>query len=77
VPSTRRSEEPPLARDRASASFERLRAYLARRAVLAPGEKVHIVRFAPEDWWLADSGRFLMGSPPGSSSMRSSRQTCS
>jgi CRP-like cAMP-binding protein len=25
--------------------------------------KVHIVRFAPEDWWLADSARVLGGGP--------------
>jgi CRP-like cAMP-binding protein len=25
--------------------------------------KVHIVGFAPEDWWLSDSARFLSGAP--------------
>ncbi len=98
-----------LKRDRASASFERLRAYLAARATLTPAEldfipslysprrlekgeilqrageparhmvfvakgclrsyvsddkgKVHIVRFAPEDWWLADPARYVSGDP--------------
>jgi CRP-like cAMP-binding protein len=27
--------------------------------------KVHIVSFAPEDWWLSDSGRFLGAEPGG------------
>lgn len=98
-----------LTRERASASFERLRAYLEARATLTPediefirglfaprhlrkgdvlqraGEparhmafvtkgclrsyviddkgKVHILGFAPEDWWLTDSARFLDGGP--------------
>jgi CRP/FNR family transcriptional regulator, anaerobic regulatory protein len=109
LPSRHRTKEPALTRDRALASFERLRAYLAARATLTPQEvdfiqtlfaprrlekgeflqrageparymvfvargclrsyvidddgKVHIVRFAPEDWWLSDTGRFLSGEP--------------
>jgi CRP-like cAMP-binding protein len=92
-----------------SASFERLRAYLAARAALTPAEidfvrglfspchlekgavlqrageparlmafvtkgclrsyvldeegKVHIVSFAPEDWWLSDSAPYLDEGP--------------
>jgi CRP-like cAMP-binding protein len=109
LPTPHRSKEPPLKRDRAFASFEPLRAYLAARATLTPGEidfirplfaprhlekgdvlqrpgeparymvfvakgclrsyviddkgKVHIVRFAPEDWWLADSASYSGGGP--------------
>ena len=94
---------------RASASFERLRAYLTARAPLTPAEidfvrglfvprhlekgevlqrageparlmvfvaagclrsyvldeegKVHIVGFAPEDWWLSDSAPYLEKGP--------------
>ena len=94
---------------RASASFERLRAYLTARAPLTPAEidfvrglfvprhlekgevlqrageparlmvfvavgclrsyvldeegKVHIVGFAPEDWWLSDSAPYLERGP--------------
>ena len=107
--SPRRSKDPPLTRDRALASFERLRTYIGARATLTPGEidvilarfsprrlekgeflqrageparhmvfvargclrsyviddkgRVHILSFAPEDWWLADSARFLSGEP--------------
>ena len=96
-------------RSRASASFERLRAYVQARATLTPeqidfirglfsprhlekgevlqraGEpalytafvakgclrsyviddkgKVHVLAFAPEDWWLSDSALFLDGGP--------------
>ena len=38
------------------------RGCLRSYAIDAKG-KVHIVRFAPEDWWLADSARFLTGEP--------------
>jgi len=34
-----------------------------RSYVLDDKGKVHIVSFAPEDWWLADSGRFASGEP--------------
>jgi len=34
-----------------------------RSYVIDDEGKVHIVRFAPEDWWLADSARFLSGEP--------------
>jgi CRP-like cAMP-binding protein len=34
-----------------------------RSYVIDPKGKVHILRFAPEDWWLADSDRFLGGGP--------------
>jgi CRP-like cAMP-binding protein len=34
-----------------------------RSYVIDDKGKVHIVRFAPEDWWLADSARFLSGEP--------------
>jgi len=96
-------------KDRAPASFERLRAYLEARATLTAedlafvrglftprrlergdflqraGEparyqafvargclrsylidekgKVHVVGFAPEDWWLSESARYLSGEP--------------
>jgi CRP-like cAMP-binding protein len=109
LPSPRRSKSPPQTSDRASASFECLRAYVTARAALTPAEidfirglfsprhldkgallqragdparlmafvakgclrsyvrddegKVHIVGFAPEDWWLSDSARFVDGGP--------------
>ena len=109
MPSSHRSKEPALTKDRTSAAFERLRTYIGARATLTSAEidfiltryafrhlekgevlqrageparhmvfvakgclrsyviddkgKVHIVRFAPEDWWLADSARFLSGEP--------------
>ncbi len=102
-------EELTLTRDRAFASFERLRAYLGARATLTPGEvdliqglfaprhlgrgdvlqrageparymafvargclrsyviddegKIHILSFAPEDWWVSDSAVYLSGEP--------------
>jgi CRP-like cAMP-binding protein len=34
-----------------------------RSYVIDDNGKVHIVRFAPEEWWLADSARFLTGGP--------------
>jgi CRP-like cAMP-binding protein len=34
-----------------------------RSYVIDDKGKVHIVSFAPEDWWLSDSGRFLGGEP--------------
>jgi CRP-like cAMP-binding protein len=109
LPSPHRSKKPTLTRERASASFERLRAYIGARAAVTPADfdlirplfaprrldkgevlqrageparhmvfvakgclrsyviddkgKVHIVGFAPEDWWLSDSARFLDGGP--------------
>jgi CRP-like cAMP-binding protein len=34
-----------------------------RSYVIDEKGKLHIVRFAPEDWWLSDPGRFLGGEP--------------
>jgi len=34
-----------------------------RSYVIDDKGKVHIVRFAPEEWWLADSARYLTGEP--------------
>jgi CRP-like cAMP-binding protein len=34
-----------------------------RSYVIDDDGKVHILRFAPEDWWLSDTGRFLSGEP--------------
>jgi CRP-like cAMP-binding protein len=107
VRSPRRSRAHPPTSQRASASFDRLRAYLTARATLTPAElefaqglfaprhlkkgeflqqagdpprrmafvargclrsyvidhkgKVHTLSFAPEDWWVSDSVRYLGG----------------